>query len=189
MNIVATALAEWRRWDNGRLKEWDAAAFDRLVEFRQIGVGYNSSRAQACARARTHWSAVFISWVMRKAGAGEDFAYANDHGTYIAAAYQNRKTNNCSPFKAYRRDEPDAAPRPGDLICTTYKTRTTDLARVRPGTSGYHCDIVVVDDTQPGKLIPLGGNVRNSVSMKRPLEIDANGLITNRNYFAVIKVG
>ena len=36
------------------------------------------------------WSAVFVSYVMRTAGAGPAFAYSAAHQTYIRAARQNR---------------------------------------------------------------------------------------------------
>jgi hypothetical protein len=182
---VATALEERTRWNNGNLKGSDRAAFDRLVEFWHIGVGFTNSHAKAVVKEGKYaWSAAFISWVMRVAGAGGDFCYAKDHGTYIAAAYQNRRMNNCSPFKAYPVNE--IAPQPGDILCTTYQRVPTDLKRVRPSTSGYHCDIVV--GIAPGQLTTLGGNLSNSVG-RRFVKVDANGLVTNPRYFAVIKVG
>jgi len=183
-NIVITAVGERLRWQNGALKEWDDSARSILVDYWLNGVGMTPSDAARFADQLYAWSAAFICWVLRKAGAGKDFSYNSYHSTYIAASYQNRMSGNCSPFKAYRLNE--AAPQLGDLVCTTYQNVPVDLERVRPGTSGYHCDIVV--KIEPGKLTTLGGNVSDSVG-QRTVTIDANGFVNKPGYFAVIKVG
>jgi Uncharacterized protein conserved in bacteria (DUF2272) len=184
-NIVSIAMAAWSQWNKGQLKEWEPSAFNRLIEYWQVGVGLSPSQASSHARAKTHWSAAFISWVMRQAGAGESFAYASDHGTYIAAAYRNRRLNTCSPFKAYRLNE--TVPQVGDLVCKRYKTTVPlDLDKVRPATSGYHSNIVV--KVEPGKLTTIGGNNSDSVGVVN-VRIDANGFVTQAEHFAVIKVG
>lgn len=184
-NIVITAVGERLRWKNGVLKEVDAAARNILIDYWKTGLGMTQSKAENFTDNRYAWSAAFICWVLRKAGAGADFKYNSYHSTYIAAAYQNRMSGNCSPFKAYRIHE--AAPQLGDLVCTTYeKGVTTDLARVQPNTGGYHCDIVV--KVEPRKLTTLGGNVSDSVGQKT-ITTDANGFVNNSKYFAVIKIG
>jgi len=183
-NIVITAVGERLRWKNGTLKEWDDSARSILVDYWLTGVGMTPSDAAHFADQLYAWSAAFICWVLRKAGAGRDFSYNSYHSTYIAASYQNRMSGNCSPFKAYRLNE--AAPELGDLVCTTYQNVPTDLERVRPGTPGYHCDIVV--KIEPGKLTTLGGNVGDSVGQKT-VTTDANGFVNSQEYFVVIKIG
>ena len=195
-NIVRLALSEYERWNRGTRMEWDAAAFDILVKYWLAVPNVSESQARANAEVRLrsdgqerveHWSAAFISWVMRNAGAGGDFAYASDHGTYIAAAYQNQLRNTCSPFKAYHLNK--AVPQLGDLVCHTYLSVPADLDQVRAGTSGYHSNIVT--NVEPLMLTAIGGNNSNSVNTAR-VTIDPSGFVTQRSespYVGVIKVG
>ena len=46
-NIVSIAMAAWSQWNKGQLKEWDPRAFDRLVEYWQVGVGFSPSQASS----------------------------------------------------------------------------------------------------------------------------------------------
>ena len=106
------------------------------------------------------WSAVFISYVMRIAGAGDKFPYAVNHATYI-----NLAASGAAP--GLRAHAPaDYAPRQGDLICTgrdrSRGIRFSDL----PTSNSFpsHCDIVV--EMRPGELSVLGGNVDDAVTEK-----------------------
>jgi hypothetical protein len=108
------------------------------------------------------WSAAFISYVMRVAGAGARFPYSPSHDTYIDAALRMATGVDTGwvvtalPINAY-------APVPGDLICesrTNPPVRFEDLPRSFPG----HCDIVVAQS--PGQISVLGGNVDDAVTMK-----------------------
>jgi peptidoglycan hydrolase-like protein with peptidoglycan-binding domain len=187
--IVRTTLQERQRWRNGALMEWDDAAFNILVDYWKNGIGLNDSDARNYADRLVHWSAAFISWVMVRSGARPYFTPSSYHSTYIAAAYQNQLQRSSNPIKAYTVRQ--VAPRPGDLVCTTYPSSTgtrppADLPLVRPQTSGYHCDIVV--QAAPGQLTAMGGNVGNTVGMKT-LSIDANGLVKQPRYFGMIRVG
>lgn len=175
-NIARIALEEHARWNYGSAKEWDSGVQGSLRDYWVTGVGSDSGY-----RSKAHWSAAFISWVVRKAGAGDMFKYAADHGTYIVAAKENRLANNSNPFKAYRTTE--VAPRVGDLVCTYYTGYWT-YDNVTPG-PGKHCDIVT--EVASGKIITIGGNVSDSVG-KKTVSTDANGYISNSKYFAVIRV-
>lgn len=105
------------------------------------------------------WSAAFVSYVMRTAGAGDRFPYSATHADYINAAARGN-----SPV--LRAERPDAyAPRAGDLICMgrggSAALRFDQLPTAQfPG----HCDIVVAAD--PGQLTVVGGNVDASVTLK-----------------------
>lgn len=106
------------------------------------------------------WSAAFISYVMRIAGAGNSFPYSASHSDYIDAAASGQG----GIVKAERPT--DYAPQPGDLIC---------LGRGRAGNLKFddlpaghfpgHCDIVV-DNAVPGQISVVGGNVDDAVTMK-----------------------
>ena len=85
--IVEIARAEWEKWGRGTKSETDAGMKNSL---RSYWMSVEGSEA----KVRTHiasahaWSAVFISFVMRKAGAGEAFKYSTYHSTFIAVAKQ-----------------------------------------------------------------------------------------------------
>jgi hypothetical protein len=109
------------------------------------------------------WSAAFISYVMRIAGAGARFPFAPAHATYINLAREMSlgRTNGLVVWA----EAPDAvAPDLGDLICfgrhAAARLRFADLpAPPFPA----HCDIVV--GREPGRLAVIGGNVDDSVTL------------------------
>jgi hypothetical protein len=111
------------------------------------------------------WSAAFISYVMRIAGAGASFPYSASHSDYINLAKQ-MKTGQTSGLVIVAERPDDYAPRPGDVICLgrggARDLRYDDLpAGHFPG----HCDIVV-DASVPGQISVVGGNVDDAVTMK-----------------------
>jgi len=136
------------------------------------------------------WSAAFISYVMRIAGAGNRFVYSPNHSTYINAAAANATPAvHAYPPQAY-------APQPGDLICTGRATaanlRFADLPTA--GSFPSHCDIVV--SLQPGVMTVLGGNVDDAVTEKHvPMTTagtlagpDGIPLDTRYPWFVVLKI-
>ena len=109
------------------------------------------------------WSAAFISYVMRVAGAGTRFPYAPSHSIYINAARQ--VSLGQTRAWAVVAEAPDAyAPRLGDLICagrgSARGLRFEDL----PTSSGFpsHCAIVVATGQE---LSIIGGNVDDAVTL------------------------
>jgi hypothetical protein len=92
--IVRVAETEYRRWNDGRkLRETDADAVPVLQRYYREGVNIQVGAAelQDTNWQREHpWSAVFISYVMRTAGAGSAFRYSPAHQDYIAAGRRNR---------------------------------------------------------------------------------------------------
>ena len=128
-----------------------------LEDYWRTGVGWLPSESDWWSRVP--WSAAFISWVMRKAGAGRAFKYSSAHAVYIKAAKDNRIANNDNPFKAYRVSE--VAPQVGDLVCKRRAGSGATYDNIRAGMT-THCDIVT--NVQPNRLMTIGGNVSNSVS-------------------------
>ncbi len=178
--MVTIALQEWQRWGHGRIKENDPAI--RAVLFDYWLTGANVRRSGNQWWSAHPWSAAFISWVIKKSGAGKSFKYAPAHASYIVWAKQNRLANNASPFKAYRLNE--AKPRVGDLVC---KARAGSGASYDNIVAGMrtHCDIVI--EEHPDHLVTIGGNVKQSV-YKTPVKLDSNGYVNQAGYFAVIRV-
>jgi len=110
------------------------------------------------------WSAAFISYIMRIAGAGTRFPYAPSHSTYIDIAAQMAQGQ--AQGWAIIAARPDAiAPQPGDLICVGRDSaRALRFEDLPASAFTSHCDIVVGDT--PLGWAALGGNVDDAVTMK-----------------------
>ena len=183
--IVTHAKNELKRWRNGRLKETHPSALGILQEYYREGVRRNISRsnlANPAWQGDHPWSAVFISYIMRKAGAGSIFRYSAGHACYVRAARDNRMLKNANPFKAFRTSE--IRPEVGDLVCAQRAGSGVNYDNVRCGFKS-HCDIVVAKSGN--KLTLVGGNVNNSVYPK-PLHTNSSGFIDNPRYFSVIRL-
>jgi hypothetical protein len=188
---VAIALREWRLFDRpvrdaapGEMQPPEAGAkperqqglWQRVGEYWWLGLGDDDRERGWTGEhdERGHlfppdqdgdyaWSAAFISYVMRMAGAGPRFPYSSAHAVYINAA---RKAS-FGPIAGARlwAERPDLyAPQPGDLICQgrggARRIRFEDLPAGRfPG----HCDIVV--GVTSGEITVIGGNVDDTVAL------------------------
>ena len=120
------------------------------------------------------WSAAFISYVMRIAGAGPRFPYASSHSVYIDAAREvslgRRRDLSLSA------EPPDRyAPKPGDLVCFG-RGAAGDLRfeELPAGHFASHCAIAVA--TTPGELSVVGGNVADAVALTH-VPVTPDGLL------------
>ena len=143
---------------------------------------------------RHAWSAAFISYVMRGAGAGSRFPYAIAHASYIDAAWRGPLALDADIAVSAQPPE-RYAPQPGDLICTSRDTAPPVRFADLPATSfPSHCDIVVA--TTMDSLRVIGGNVGAAVAMKHvPIAGDGklvgpDGAILDPRYpwFVVLRV-
>ena len=117
------------------------------------------------------WSAAFISYVMRTAGAGARFPYAPSHSVYIDIA-KDMALGRTSGWVVVAERVDQYAPAPGDLICFWRGRRrvTYDMLPVRHFPA--HCDIVVQRDKE--QISVIGGNVDAAVTMKH-VPVTADG--------------
>jgi hypothetical protein len=219
---VAIAVREWRafgavvedhrtceldRRPNESKPEREEGLWQRVGEYRWVGLGplhprrkwtgkHDSQGATYDAEhdATYAWSAAFISYVMRIAGAGNRFPYDDAHSTYInLAARAARGARMHSGIVAV--DLLEYAPRLGDLVCAgrgpASSMRFTDL----PAPSfPSHCAIIVALDAD--QIAVIGGNVRDTVALTHvPM---ANGRLMRPNgevpdsansWFVAISVG
>ncbi len=187
--VVAIALREWRLFgqnvanpDADAIRsvkpEREVGLWQRVGEYWWLGLNAGSVESGWTGRHDGHgalfppgqdgdyaWSAAFISYVMRMAGAGNRFPYSADHADYINAA-KRVSLGQASEWLVSAERVQDYAPRPGDLICfgrgTARGLRFEDLPT--PGLFTSHCDIVV-DAMVPGRISVIGGNVEDSVTM------------------------
>ena len=111
------------------------------------------------------WSAAFISYVMRIAGAGDRFPYSPTHSEYINAAKTQADAGG-GPL-VVTAERPDSyAPVPGDLICLARSHSGALTYDQLPTASSFpgHCDFVVA--AGGGQLTVIGGNVDDAVTEK-----------------------
>lgn len=133
------------------------------------------------------WSAAFIGAVMRQAGVtGEQFAYSDAHMEYIRAAFASSlgEADGKAQASLYRACPAAAVPpRAGDLLCyhrhakefghrTASQVRAMVLADLERGTAApairrSHCDVVAHVDRRAGRVYVVGGNVQQSVTIKK----------------------
>ncbi|MCZ2223928.1 MAG: DUF2272 domain-containing protein [Chitinophagales bacterium] len=123
------------------------------------------------------WSAVFISWCMKKAGYESCFLYSINHAKYILWANDNKINQQYkNPFWAYNINDKEAAyPASGDLLCKNREGKEFSLNTIHKK-SISHCDIVFEVDKANGIVVTIGGNVADKVN-KRWVFLDENGFI------------
>lgn len=198
--IAQVAEQERTRWSNGARVETESAMTATLQDYYRTGVGItvSASELQSSSWQGGHpWSAVFISWAMRQAGAGSAFAYSTAHREYVSAAKRNAEAGNtANPFWAYPVEK--IVPEVGDLVCADRDggggCGGVTYATIDNGTAwSTHCDVVTAVDRAGRKLTAVGGNVSQSVKAKT-IAIDAQGFVVPQQsgqtcrYFAILKV-
>lgn len=195
-DAVAIALREWRLF--GSLSdlasspeppiakpERAAGLWERVGEYWWLGLDGRGREARWTGKhdengrvfppfddERYAWSAAFISYVMRIAGAGDRFPYAPNHAAYVNAAASGRSAI------LHAHAPQSYAPKLGDLLCFGREwashLRFTDLP-----TSGFwpgHCAIVVA--RQDNMLSVVGGNDEDAVTMDH-IAIASDGGLTS----------
>jgi hypothetical protein len=187
--VVAIAMREWRLFgqnvaDPGAEATWavkperEQGLWQRVGEYWWLGLNAGSAESAWTGKHDGHgavfppeidgdyaWSAAFISYVMRIAGAGQRFPYSADHADYINAARRVSLGESQAWVVSAERVQ-EYAPQPGDLVCfgrgKAKGLRFENLPTPELFTS--HCDIVV-DTAVTGRIAVIGGNVEDSVTM------------------------
>jgi hypothetical protein len=212
---VQIALREWRAFGqpvvlpNTELpedEEREEGLWQRVGEYWWLGLdpswpqagwtGIHNQNGQvfpASQDGNFAWSAAFIDYVMRMAGAGSRFPYSETHADYINAA--RRHELGIEPGVALTTERVEVyAPQLGDLICYWRGRRPVTYDELPTGRFPGHCDIVVA--IKPGELDVIGGNVDNAVAMKQiPATADdhlagPDGVVLDpdHHYFVVLRV-
>jgi hypothetical protein len=192
-SVVAVALREWRlfgapvdddspgtrpRPAPDQKPEREEGLWQRVGEYWWLGTNAGSPEAAWTGEHDEHgvvfpasvdgdyaWSASFVSYVMRIAGAAGGFPYSASHSTYIDIAKQ-MATGAASGWIVSAERPESYAPLPGDLICLGRgRARSFRYDDLPAGQFPGHCDIVV-DTLVPGTIGVVGGNVDDAVTMK-----------------------
>ena len=127
------------------------------------------------------WSAAFISYVMRSAGANDKFRYSPVHAEYINAAARGEAGMQAFPAVS-------TPAQVGDLVCTGRgAARNIRYESLPTGSFPSHCDLVV--EASNAQLTVVGGNVDAGVTMKH-IPLTALGTVTDDryNWFVVLRV-
>jgi hypothetical protein len=218
---VAIALREWRLFGEPvdddppdsrppptDKPERDQGLWQRVGEYWWLGLdagsrgedwtGKHDSGGRVFPASRDSsfaWSAAFISYVMRMAGAGPAFPYSAIHSDYINAGA--RMSNHAATGWIVSAERPERyAPKAGDLICEARAPSTVRFDDLPVERFPAHCDIVV-DTSIPRQIAVIGGNVDDAVTMKHvPVTQDGmlaspNGVVLDRRYqwMVVLRVG
>lgn len=181
---ASIALAEWRKFGEQTYdidghatrvghKEGEDPYYKHVGEYWKRGVNNDT------LTGRDHsvpWSAAFISWVMRTAGAGDRFSYSPQHSVYIFRAIKDLlQARPQASFYCYQLRE--WKPQVGDLVCWA-RREGIDYHHQNGGDYPGHCDVVV--DVGGNEVQVVGGNVGNSVT-KRPLGLTDGGFLRPNN--------
>lgn len=192
--LVDFALGEWDFFGRAQYnlngttvdgkKEHQDGAWQRIGDYwKAIGGPYANLTGKDTG---TPWSAAFISFCMRQAGAGSKFDYSAGHATYINAAIRAANAGNANAaFRAFKKS--DHALQPGDLV--GYWRGTTPISIDNALNIGWyqsHTDLVV--EVGDKFVYVVGGNVGHSVTRKQ-LRTNASGNLVDTGYkwFVVMK--
>jgi len=171
--LIKLANDELAKWKG--IKEGNKATIQDLRNYWKKGANVIATDSYYINNA---WSAAFISYLMRTAGAGDKFFYSPRHSEYIQAAKRNRK-NNIKTFQAFRKNEQPV--KPGDLICYP---RQEGITYDTGGNYYAHCDLVT--EIKPGTAVTVGGNVSDTVR-NSSYKLDPENKVITEKVHVIIK--
>ena len=187
--VIASCAAERALFNNSDAKEWWTPQFKRIGDYwREIGIA-RDGRTSVSFKKKPNgsllldangqpipkpggnnnppWSAAFISFVAKEAGAGAKFHYKGYHSHYILKALKAAAaTSTTAPWIARRVET--YKPKLGDLVAggrDWAKNATFDTAEsivdtsVAPDFFPSHTDFVV--EVSATRVVTVGGNVSN----------------------------
>ena len=131
------------------------------------------------------WSAAFISYVMKTAGAGNSFPYAAGHYTWIYKSIKNKEDKKLtSSLVGYKPGELEL--KVGDLLG---KSRTDGITYETVTSEKWfatHSDVVVEVDKANKAAYVIGGNVGQTVS-KVKVTITKDGKLNETGWLVHIQ--
>ena len=136
----------------------------------------------------TAWSAVFVSWCVRKAGASkQDFRVAFRHSEFVHWSIKNANAGT-GLFRG--RAITTYAPKVGDIIQNNRGKHKFTFKFAEKNTKYESHSALVVEvgeDVQGRYALTIGGNESDSVR-RTVVRLDANGFVQQRKVFPFIAV-
>jgi hypothetical protein len=138
----------------------------------------------------TAWSAVFISWCVRTAGASDtEFRVSSAHSRFVFRAIQNQN-QGVGVFRGRRLEE--YRPAIGDILHNNRGGQNLkyDFAAAHEGYESHSAIIVESGSDSAGPFVKtIGGNENNTVGLKR-VALTADGFVKQRDpnpYICIIQ--
>lgn len=136
------------------------------------------------------WSAVFISWCVKKAGAVDsEFKFSDAHAVFVKQCIANR-FNETGVFRAFKIDEQGVSI--GDIIQNNREGGTISYERARTNSNyiSHSAIVIATGENHIGKFaITAGGNEHDTVGV-RIVKLTADGNVEQRvanPYICIIK--
>ncbi|GJH29317.1 DUF2272 domain-containing protein [Caballeronia novacaledonica] len=139
---------------------------------------------------QTPWSAVFVSWCVKRAGATKaNFDFAEAHSEFVHQAILNAQ-KGVGVTKAFAPSQ--YAPQPGDIIQNNRSGNHYDFAFAAAHASYESHSAIVVEVGSRGTEMyakTIGGNESDSVGMKE-VPLNNEGFIKDPNklYISVVQI-
>jgi hypothetical protein len=155
--------------------ESDPALCKEIKKWTQdIGFAFTSC-------TKVPWSAVFISWCVKQAGATKaEFKFAMAHSVFVNEAIKNA-ANGTGVFQGF--DISKQPPAIGDIIQNNRRNNTVDFAFAKTHKNYESHSVIVVEigqDAQGGFAFCVGGNESDSVR-RSVVRLDSRGFIKQRD--------
>jgi len=202
--LTEVALREWTRW-GGPAERIDGTLVgftDKRMEatepfWRYVGEYWQSIGSHLNGRDSPAWSAAFISYCFKQAGADSLFPYDGNHSIYVS------KIDSGKFAKLSLKDPAGTPVAVGDLLWAsrsghdcrppplTFAAARKELKKIREKTAPSFCshsDIVVA--VRAGEADVIGGNVKQAVT-RTTYRLDSSGYVRDgrRAFVGVIKNG
>jgi hypothetical protein len=184
MTPFAKKLADiaLKQWESYHLLREQEPKLAKQIEQYWTGIGNFTS-------VQVHWSAVFVSWCVRQAGAtSSEFRFAEAHANFVYKAIQNQQ-NNQGVFRGRRVAE--YAPKVGDILHNNRAGNNFnyDFAAQNHQYESHSAIIIEVGVDSKGRYLrTVGGNENDSVGLKE-VRLNQNSIIKNTTglYISIIQ--
>ncbi|MBI2628846.1 DUF2272 domain-containing protein [Candidatus Pacearchaeota archaeon] len=169
-NILANiALSEYNRWNYVKIQECSTEGNSVLKEY------YNFINLQPQNCKNVPWSAVFISYVVKKAGL--NFPFDSSHSNYFTKIRDDPGKYDCNAYSIEQLDNIKV----GDILCNCRESGCpVTFANLKAGSLG-HCGIIV--SVNGDNLEIIGGNREDSVSKEALTKSDVR---KNNDYYGFL---
>jgi len=170
------------------IRETDRRGAEKIAQYWKL-IGWNFSTNQVMSPSfqnKYFWSAIYISDLMNRWGAGDRFQYSSSHADYIIAGKKAKQEKDPDAiFWSYAPNQ--AKVEVGDLVGLARKSGLTydNIYKGAP----THTDLVYdIEKTSDGYIAhAVGGNVSNTVKSTK-IHLDSSKRLKNPSkYLTVMK--